>query len=212
MNIQLVSPPRNTRQSHSRHLLPFDFLPPLDDIPRQTLLRTLQYLLPHIPGTQTDQSPLMFFRRHSHIRWEFVISHQRQFDLSFVLFQMPAYEGFVLTGDFSGAEEGVHGTESGFGAGEDDEAGGVHAQAVDYHFVHAVGFAAEAGVDGLDEGGVGGVGRDGEHSGGFVDDNDVFVFVDYVEIIRSNGMRTPISLLQFCHLLFQFCLYIGRIG
>mmetsp|Transcript_26241 Transcript_26241/g.53892 ORF Transcript_26241/g.53892 Transcript_26241/m.53892 type:complete len:213 (+) Transcript_26241:297-935(+) len=212
MNIQLVSSTGNTCEKKSGDITPPEVFPRDNLKFRETVLGALEQLLPDLIDIQTDQSALVFVRGDPHEGRVFVVSHEWQIDGSGVLFDFSADEGFVFAGDLSGAEEGVHAAEGGVGASEDDEAGGVHAQAVDYHFVHAVGFAAEAGVDGLDEGGVGGVGRDGEHSGGFVDDNDVFVFVDYVEIIRSNGMRTPISLLQFCHLLFQFCLYIGRIG
>lgn len=97
---------------------------------------------------------------------------------------MAADQGLVLACDLSGAEECVHLAEGGVCAGEYDEAGGVHAQSVDYHFVHAAGFGAVLVEDGLVEGWVGGVfAGDGEDSGWFGNDDNVLVFEHDIEVL-----------------------------
>mmetsp|Transcript_25754 Transcript_25754/g.54181 ORF Transcript_25754/g.54181 Transcript_25754/m.54181 type:complete len:217 (-) Transcript_25754:341-991(-) len=198
MNIQLVSSTGNTCEKKSGDITPPEVFPRDNLKFRETVLGALEQLLPDLIDIQTDQSALVFVRGDPHEGRVFVVSHEWQIDGSGVLFDFSADEGFVFAGDLSGAEEGVHAAEGGVGASEDDEAGGVHSEAVDYHFVHAVGFGAVAFENGLVEGGIGGVfAGNGEDTGGFVDDDDVFVFENDVEVIFRDGPRTLVLSPQF---------------
>ena len=78
----------------------------------------------------------------------------------------------VLAGDLTGTKEGVHSAESSVSAGENYEAGGIHAQSVDDHFVHSAGFGTELVKDGLVQGGVRFVLSWNSEDAGWLADND----------------------------------------
>lgn len=182
--IKLVCSSSDAGEHESGNIISPHVLSGEDFVFGQTILRVFEDLFANLAGIQINEGALVIIGRNTHVGGAFVVSHQRQVDGAFVGCNMAGDQSLVLTCDLSGAEECVHLAEGGVCAGEYDEAGGVHSQSVDDHFVHAAGFGAVLVKDGLVEGWVAFVfAGDGEDSGRFAHDDDVLVFENNIEVL-----------------------------
>mmetsp|Transcript_5807 Transcript_5807/g.10479 ORF Transcript_5807/g.10479 Transcript_5807/m.10479 type:complete len:300 (-) Transcript_5807:128-1027(-) len=211
VHIQLVSSSRDAGEEKSRNVVSVDVLSRDDLVFRKTVLGALEHFLSDLADVQIDEGTLVIVGTDPHEGGVLVIPHEGEVDASRIGRDVPAHESLVVAGDLTGAEEGVHSAKGGVGASEDDEAGGVHSQSVDDHFVHAAGFGSVLVEDGLVQGRVALVlARDGEDAGRLADHDYVFVFVDDVKVICRNSTGGSILGLQFLERSILLGLDIGR--